>query len=186
MADRIVPSMTIEEIFSSFPQKAQRLAQELSNAGLNCVGCGAATWETLEAGCLSHGMTMDMVDGLVRRLNAILEEEIDLTTITLTPRAASKYQKILEDEGKQGWGLRLLEQAGGCGGLEYVLDFSESEKEGDQIFESEGIEIHINEKLVPNLLGCEIDYIDGLRGSGFKVSNPNVTASCACGSSHSY
>lgn len=185
-SSHIVATMTIEAIFSHFPHKAQRLAQELSNAGLHCVGCGAATWETLEAGCLTHGMSFDMIEGLIRRLNAILDEEIDLSTITLTPRAATKYLQILEDEDKSGWGLRLLEQPGGCGGYEYVLDFSQESKETDEVFESQGIEIHIDKPLVQHLLGCEIDYIDGLRGSGFKVSNPNVSAACACGSSHSY
>lgn len=183
---RVEPTMTIEEIFSTFPHKAQRLAQELSNAGLHCVGCGAATWETLEAGCMVHGMSPDMVAGLTRRLNAILAEEIDLTTITITERAATKYLQILESEGKQGWGLRLSEQAGGCGGMEYVLDFSEKAKASDEIYESCGIEIHVDKPLVERLLGCEVDYVDGLRGSGFKVSNPNVRASCACGTSHSY
>ena len=47
--------MTIEEILTSFPQRSQMLAQEMMNAGLNCVGCGASVWETLEAGMLGHG-----------------------------------------------------------------------------------------------------------------------------------
>ena len=46
----ITRDMTIDEVFKKFPSKAQKLAQELTNAGLNCVGCSAATWETLEAG----------------------------------------------------------------------------------------------------------------------------------------
>lgn len=56
-AQRISRGMTIEEIFSRFPQKSQRLAQEVTNAGLQCVGCQAATWETLEAGMLGHGFS---------------------------------------------------------------------------------------------------------------------------------
>lgn len=184
--ERISRLMTIEEVLTSFPQKAQRLAQELTNTGLHCVGCGAATWETLEAGMLGHGMAEEEIDRLVERLNAILEEEVDLTTITLTPRAAKKYLAILEEDGRQGWGLRLAEVPAGCNGFEYALDYSERPSEEDVIFESEGIEVHIHKEMVSRLIGSEIDYVDGLNGSGFKISNPNVRSSCGCGTSHGY
>lgn len=183
---KITPDMTIEEILSMFPNKAQRLAHEITSAGLHCVGCHAATWETLEAGMLGHGMSNEAIDRLVARLNALLEEKVDETTITITKRAAQKYLEILEEEGKQGWGLRFSEKMAGCSGFEYVLDYSEKARPDDTIFESLGLQIHINNAMVKRLLGSEIDYIDGLQGSGFKVSNPNVRSSCGCGTSHGY
>ena len=33
--------------------------------------------------------------------------------------------------------------------------------------------------------GTEIDYVEGLHGSGFKFQNPNVKSTCGCGSSFS-
>ena len=57
--------MTIEEILTSFPQRSQKLAQEMMNAGLNCVGCGASVWETLEAGMLGHGFAQNDALGIV-------------------------------------------------------------------------------------------------------------------------
>lgn len=178
--------MTIEEILGSYPSKAQKLAQELTQAGLHCVGCQAATWETLEAGMLGHGMSESSIDTLVRRLNKVIEEESDPNNITLTKRAASKYLEILEEDGKQGFGLRLAERMAGCSGFEYALDYSEKAQADDLVFVSQGIEIHVNKKMVPRLIGTEVDYIDGLQGSGFKISNPNVRSSCGCGSSHGY
>jgi len=178
--------MTIEEIFSSFPGKGQRLAQEITNTGLSCVGCQAATWETLEAGMLSHGYAEEEIDALVSRLNAILEEEMDLTTISLTKRAATKFLQILEDDGKTGWGLRFADKAAGCSGFEYVLDYSEKATSEDEIFTSHGVEVHVNKKIVSRLIGSQIDYVDGLNGSGFKISNPNAKGSCGCGKSQSY
>ncbi len=178
--------MTIEEILSMFPNKAQKLSQEITNAGLHCVGCQAATWETLEAGMLGHGMTEEHIDRLVSRLNALLEEQSDPSTITMTRRAVEKYMGILSEEGKHGWGIRLSEQMAGCSGFEYMLDYSEKANEDDEIFVSNGIAIHVNKKKVPRLLGSEIDYIDALQNSGFKISNPNVRSSCGCGSSHGY
>lgn len=178
--------MTIEEILSMFPHKAQRLSYEITNAGLHCVGCQAATWETLEAGMYGHGMNDEAINTLIDRLNGLLAEKADSSTITITPRAAKKYLAILEEEGKVGWGMRFAERMAGCSGFEYVLDYSEKALDDDQIFESAGIQIHVEKKMVPRLIGSEIDFIDGLQGAGFKISNPNVRSSCGCGTSHGY
>ena len=182
----ITRDMTIDEVFKKFPSKAQKLAQELTNAGLNCVGCSAATWETLEAGMYGHGMTDEHINNLINRLNDTLNEKIDLTTITITKRAAQKYLGILKEENKEGWSLRFGERAAGCNGFEYFLDYSEKKGPDDLIFESEGIHIHIHKESKDRLMGSTIHYIDGLNGAGFKITNPNVKASCGCGNSHGY
>ncbi len=57
--------MTIDEIFTTFPQRGQKIAQEMQNAGLNCVGCGASVWETLEAGMLGHGFKEEDLEKLL-------------------------------------------------------------------------------------------------------------------------
>lgn len=178
--------MTIEQILGQFPQKAQLLAQEMTSYGLHCVGCHASTWETLEAGMLGHGLSIEKIDELEGKLNAILAKEEDLSNITLTPRAASKFMEILDEEKKQGWGLKFGEKMAGCSGFEYDLDFQQEAKENEETFVSEGINIFVKKALVPKLLGSVIDYVDSLRGSGFKVSNPNVRSSCGCGSSYNY
>ena len=183
---QIHKEMTIEGIFAAFPQKSQKLAQEMTSRGLHCVGCGAATWETLEAGMLSHGFSAEDVEEMVEKLNAILAEKTDPTSIVLTKRAADKYRQILQEEGKDNWGLRFGDKAAGCSGFEYVLDYSEKADADDQVFQSQGVEIYVNKALVSRLLGSEIDYVDGLNGSGFKISNPNVRGSCGCGKSQSY
>ncbi|MBS3904117.1 MAG: iron-sulfur cluster assembly accessory protein [Simkania sp.] len=184
--EKITKTMTIEEIFSRFPNKSQRLAQEITNAGLHCVGCQAATWETLEAGMLGHGYSEEAIEELVGLLNEVLEEKTDPTTITLTKRAAEKYRAILTEDGREGWGLRFADRAAGCSGFEYVLDYSQKASPSDRIFHSEGLEIHVEEAIVSRLIGSEIDYVDGLNGSGFKISNPNVRSACGCGKSQSY
>ncbi len=178
--------MTIDEIFSTFPQKSQRLAQEMQSAGLNCVGCGASVWETLEGGMLGHGFSEADLEKLLKKLNAILAEKVDITTISMTDRAAAKYREILAEEGKEGWGLRFGDKPGGCSGFEYVLDYSEKALADDQVFPAEGLEIHVNKGAVSRLMGSVIDFVDGLHGSGFKISNPNAKGSCGCGNSQSY
>jgi iron-sulfur cluster assembly accessory protein len=183
---RVSRQMTIEDILGMFPHKAQKLSQEITNAGLHCVGCHAATWETLETGMMSHGKTNEQIDTLVERLNILLDEKIDVNTISITPRGAAKFMEIGAEDGKQGWGIRFSEEMAGCNGFEYVLDFSEKSDADDQVFTSNGIEIHVKKALLPRLIGSEIDFVDGLRGSGFKITNPNVGSSCGCGSSHGY
>ena len=108
------------------------------------------------------------------------------TAARAAPRAAKKYTEILEEEGKQGWGIRFAERMAGCNGFEYALDYSEKANDDDDIFESQGIEIHIHKKMLGRLIGSSIDFVDGLQGSGFKISNPNVRSSCGCGTSHGY
>jgi iron-sulfur cluster assembly protein len=185
--EKITQDMTIGEIFSRFPHKSQRLAQAMTNAGLHCSSCSAATWETLEAGMLGHGMVESDIAKLLDTLNAILEEEVNLETITLTKRAAKKFREFAKEEGNEAYALRFADTAGGCGGFQYILDFSEKADEEDAIFFSEGIEIHVKKGgMLGRLLGAVIDYVDGLQGAGFKISNPNVKSSCGCGTSQGY
>ncbi len=183
---KITREMVISDILGKNPAKSQKLAQEMTNHGLHCASCKSATWETLEMGMLSHGRTDADIEELLERLNEILAEEADLTTISLTKRAAEKFKEVAEEEGQVGWGLRFGDKAGGCSGFEYFLDFEEAPTEEDQVFHSHGVDIFVKKTMIKRLMGCEIDYQDGLMGSGFKISNPNARGSCSCGSSQSY
>jgi len=183
----ITKEMTIDDILSSFPHRSQKLAAALTKAGLECVGCCSASYETLEAGMYGHGMGDQDIEKMVRILNDIIHQEpVDMNTIQLTKSAAEKFTAILKEEGKEGWGLRFGDHPGGCGGYEYELDFSEKATSEDAVFVSHGIEIHVDKRILSRLIGSEIDYYDGLKSSGFKISNPNVRGSCGCGSSQSY
>lgn len=183
---QITRDMTIEEILTQFPQYAQHLTQEMRQTGLNCVGCQAAVWETLEGGVLGHGHSEEVLIGLLDRLNRILKTPLETMGIKLTKKAAVKFLELLEEDGKQGWALRFGDRAAGCHGFEYILDYSQKPSSDDTVYHSEGIEIHVNSTAAKRLEGSIIDYIDGLQGSGFKITNPHVRGSCHCGNSQSY
>lgn len=183
---QISKEMTIETILSKFPHKSQKLAQAMTQQGLHCIGCGAATWETLEEGMLSHGFALAEIERLVLKLNKILSEPMDTSTISLTQKAAEKFRTILEEEGKAGWALRFGYKKGGCSGFEYTLDYSEKPLAEDRVFHAHGIDIHVDEEQLDSLMGCEIDYVDGLNHSGFKISNPQAKSSCHCGKSQRF
>ncbi len=46
--------------------------------GLHCVGCGMASMETLEQGCLAHGMEKKEIKELIDRLNSKTIKEIKM------------------------------------------------------------------------------------------------------------
>jgi len=103
--------------------------------------------------------------------------------VTVTDKAASKVKELLEKENKQGHHLRVFVEGGGCSGFQYGLTFVDKEEEGDSVVECDGFKVLVDASSALYLAGAEIDFTDGLAGSGFKVNNPNATASCGCGHS---
>jgi len=174
--------MTIEEMFRRFPDKSQQLAEEMAHAGLHCAGCSASSWETLEAGMSGHGMNDAEIDALIERLNETLQDSCNDSTISLTEKAAQKYLEILAKENKSGWALRLGLHHSSCCGGEYFLDYSQKAHADDTVFESHGVQIHVQQKLAPQLLGTIIDYVEGKHGAGFKVISS--CGGCCDGHSH--
>jgi iron-sulfur cluster assembly protein len=110
--------------------------------------------------------------------------ERELTVISLTERAADKI-KQLQDEEPDGEAdaLRIAVQGGGCSGFEYALGFDRGAQEGDYELESHGVRLVVDPFSAPYLRGAEIDFLNGLEESGFKINNPNVVAACGCGHS---
>src|SRR2546430_14469912 len=102
--------------------------------------------------------------------------------VTLTDVAAQKVGTLLSDEEHASAGLRVAVRGGGCSGFQYQLALDE-QREGDRIFEYEGIRIIVDEASLRYVDGSTVDYTESLMGSGFQVNNPNVVAACGCGSS---
>jgi iron-sulfur cluster assembly accessory protein len=103
--------------------------------------------------------------------------------IQVTPAAVSKVKELLRADKKEGCGLRVAIQGGGCSGFEYRLTFEDTQNENDQILEVDGLKVYVDAMSGMYLDGANIDYVDGLDGSGFKIDNPNATATCGCGHS---
>jgi len=49
--------------------KKPELAGLLFQSGMGCVGCPMAMNETIEQGCLAHGMTKKQIEKLIKELN---------------------------------------------------------------------------------------------------------------------
>lgn len=105
--------------------------------------------------------------------------------ISLTPSAKEKILSMMRKEGKEGHALRVGVVTGGCAGLSYDLRFQKKPYKNDIQIEQEGLTVIINEESLPFVKGLVIDYVDTLKESGFKYTNPNASSSCGCGTSFS-
>jgi iron-sulfur cluster assembly protein len=103
--------------------------------------------------------------------------------VTITSSAAVKVRELMEKEGREDLGLRLFVAGGGCSGLNYGMSFDDEPDADDQVLEMEGVKVLVDSYSLPHVNGAEIDYVDGLMGSGFTIHNPNATSTCACGHS---
>ena len=106
--------------------------------------------------------------------------------VRVTENAAGKIRELMIREGRPGaHGLRLKVIGGGCSGLQYQLDFDEAVREDDSVVEAHGVRVFVDMKSALFLTGTELDYDDGLMGTGFRFNNPNAKNQCGCGESFS-
>src|SRR5256885_7181 len=101
--------------------------------------------------------------------------------VTLTDIAAQKVGEFLSSPEQADAGLRVAVRGGGCSGFQYQLALDE-QREGDKIFDHDGIRIIVDEMSLRYVDGSTVDYTESLMGAGFQVNNPNVVAACGCGS----
>ena len=107
--------------------------------------------------------------------------------VTLTETAAKKVAELRLEEGKPEWGLRIRVVGGGCSGMSYELGWEDEPSGDDNVVDSQGVKVYIDQLSAPYLTGSEIDFVQNdMMGVGFAVKNPNVKSSCGCGQSHKF
>ena len=102
--------------------------------------------------------------------------------VTVTERAARKIGEILRRE-PAGTMLRVSVEGGGCSGFQYKFDTERAKSADDIVIERAGATVLIDPVSLNFMADAEIDFVDDLIGSAFKVNNPQATASCGCGTS---
>jgi iron-sulfur cluster assembly accessory protein len=105
-------------------------------------------------------------------------------TVTVTEQAARKIGEILGRE-PPGAKLRVSVEGGGCSGFQYKFDIEHEQAADDLVLTRDAATVLIDPVSLGYLTGAQIDFVDDLIGASFKVNNPNVTASCGCGTSFS-
>ena len=102
--------------------------------------------------------------------------------IAVTDKAAIRILSVMEKE-PSGSMLRVSVAGGGCSGFQYIFDVDREKAPGDLVIEHDGATVLIDETSLDLLEGCTIDFVDDLIGQSFKITNPNATSSCGCGTS---
>ena len=104
--------------------------------------------------------------------------------IAVTETAAAQIQKLMAKEHADATGLRVGVKAGGCSGLEYVIEWDSAPREGDLVFEaSNGVRVWVDPRSHRLLDGTTLDYDTSLLSRGFVFNNPHAKSTCGCGTS---
>src|SRR5690349_23722076 len=102
--------------------------------------------------------------------------------VSLTPAAAAKIRDLMSTEEDVSV-LRVAIEGGGCSGFQYGLGFDRGAQQGDVEFDCEGVTVVVDPFSAPYLRGAQVDYLETIQESGFKIDNPNAVSSCGCGHS---
>ena len=105
--------------------------------------------------------------------------------ITITESAQAKITDILAEEDNPNIKLRMFVQGGGCSGFSYGFTLDEMKNDDDFEFEAGSTSVLVDSMSAQYLQGAEVDYVESLMGSEFKIKNPQATTTCGCGSSFS-
>jgi iron-sulfur cluster insertion protein len=114
-----------------------------------------------------------------------MPDSATLSAFSLSESAATRIKTLAAQEAQPDTMLRVSVSGGGCSGFQYGFDFDTQVNEDDQVFEREGAKVVIDEVSLELLQGSQIDFVEDLMGSYFKIDNPQADSSCGCGSSFS-
>jgi len=107
-----------------------------------------------------------------------------IAEMTFSKSAIAQLEKLIAASDDKNMILRVSVSGGGCSGFQYHFDFAKKvEKDDLEIQTSKKTLGVIDETSYELLKGSEIDYVNELGGSYFKINNPNASGTCGCGSS---
>lgn len=103
--------------------------------------------------------------------------------LVISDRAKEKLKSYPIDKGQF---LRISVVSGGCTGMTYKASIDSTVTIKDEvIYNDNDIKIVADKRSALFLDGLNIDFSDDLIKTGFRLTNPNISESCACGSSFS-
>lgn len=130
--------------------------------------------------------------------SAIHETEANVQmsqSVLLTPAAAERIKRFMDEEQNPHLMLRASIQGGGCAGFKYNLELVEEQEADDWVIETVVVGQEAGDTRLVKLLvdafsmqyyaGATIDYKVELTSEQFIVRNPNAKTTCGCGSSFS-
>ncbi len=104
--------------------------------------------------------------------------------IILHPSATARIEKLLAKQPE--WAVfRIAVSGGGCSGFSYQFAIKPTPEADDLILEHGNFRVAIDPMALQFINGAELEFVDDLMGTYFRMNNPNATASCGCGTSFS-
>ncbi len=106
--------------------------------------------------------------------------------IKITPSAHEYFKTIILQKLKtdnQSVGFRLSLADSGCSGYKLAwetIDIEVEDNDQDVLFIVNEIRIYVNEKYVPLLMGCSLDYIKDKFSGLLTIDGTKVTNMCGC------
>jgi iron-sulfur cluster insertion protein len=104
------------------------------------------------------------------------------TEISLSPAAAQRIRAIGQAEGRDVM-LRVAVEGGGCSGFQYQFALDDASEADDVQIERDGAAVVVDGMSLMYVIGAELDFVEDLTGSYFRMNNPNASSSCGCGTS---
>lgn len=174
---------TIGDVVAKYPQ----VAPVFMKYGLHCVGCHVAVWETLEEGCMGHGMPEEEFKKLLKEANEVAARNEEdrknrdpSAPIFITNHAIEMVKMLMGKHKTQGiLRIRVIESE--CCTKSYDFAVEDKAEDSDTVFEKDGLTVAIASDSIDYLQNATVDFVEGPDGSGFKVETANDEKNCGCG-----
>ncbi len=97
--------------------------------------------------------------------------------VTITEAAREKIIELIGSSETKVRGLRLGAKAVSPLKVDFKMAFiaHDQDTSDDTVIEFDGFNVYIDADSLPNAEEANVDYVDGLMGSGFKIERPSVT-----------
>jgi iron-sulfur cluster insertion protein len=101
-------------------------------------------------------------------------------SLTITPSMHEKITRERTARSLPDLRLRITVEGGGCSGFQYIFAWDAAKQVDDMFFEDAVVTDPMS---FPFLAGSTIDYVVSRMGEDFKITNPNASSGCGCGTS---
>ncbi len=112
-------------------------------------------------------------------------QETGIQSVTLSPEAVTAVRNIMDEKKLDGYALRVFVAGGGCCSVQFGMALDNQIRDNDLTFESDGIQVIVDDASMKYLQGGKIDFVNDPRhGQGFIVDSPSAkkeTGECGCG-----
>ncbi|KAG2205216.1 hypothetical protein INT46_007804 [Mucor plumbeus] len=113
--------------------------------------------------------------------NGLRKLKLRKAPLTLTTTAVNRLKELSNGEHPQY--LKVGVRSKGCSGNSYMMEFTDTKGEFDEIVNQQGVTVLVDPKALLTVLGSEMDYVEDNLSSQFVFHNPNVKGTCGCGES---